>query len=31
MDAVTGRDIVRRWADNPLIAIEDVPFRCADI
>ena len=31
MDGSTGRDVVRRWTDNPIIAIEDVPFRCGDI
>ncbi len=26
-----GRDIVHRWEGNPLIKLEDVGFRCADI
>jgi len=31
MEEQCGRDIVRRWADNPLITLEDVPFRCSDV
>ncbi|MGB2824604.1 MAG: glycoside hydrolase family 130 protein [Phycisphaerae bacterium] len=31
MDRPCGRDVVRRWPDNPLITIEDLPFRCSDI
>lgn len=31
MNASPGRDVVRRWRDNPLITIEDLPFRCSDI
>lgn len=31
MDESTGRDVVHRWADNPLITIDDVPFRCSDV
>ncbi len=31
MDRYRGRDIVKRWAENPLIAIEDLPFQCSDI
>ena len=27
----TGQDIVERWPDNPLIALEDVPFQCSDV
>lgn len=26
-----GRDIVHRWEGNPLLGIEDVTFRCADL
>lgn len=31
MDTSSGRDVVHRWTDNPLIAIEDIPFRCGAI
>jgi len=31
MDEHCGRDIVSRWPDNPLITIEDIPFRCSDV
>jgi len=31
MDTRVGRDIVRRWVDNPLITLEDLPFRSSDI
>jgi len=31
MEGSAGRDVVRRWAENPLITIEDIPFRCSDI
>lgn len=31
MDLVVGRDVVRRWPENPLLSIEDVPFRCSDV
>lgn len=27
----SGRDIVHRWEENPIIDIEDIPFRCSDI
>lgn len=26
-----GRDVIHRYKGNPLIAIEDLPFRCSDI
>lgn len=25
------RDVIRRWPENPLISLDDLPFRCADI
>jgi len=31
MDTRVGRDVVRRWVDNPLIALEDLPFRSGGI
>ncbi|NIA17518.1 MAG: glycosidase, partial [Planctomycetes bacterium] len=31
MTRKTGRDVVHRYEDNPLIGIEDMPFRCGDI
>jgi predicted GH43/DUF377 family glycosyl hydrolase len=31
MDGSSGPDVVHRWVDNPLIAIEDIPFRCSDV
>lgn len=31
MDTRMSRDVVRRWRDNPLVALEDVPFRCSDV
>lgn len=27
----TGRDVIHRYAKNPLISIEDLPFQCSDI
>ena len=27
----TGRDVIHRYQGNPLISIEDLPFRCSDI
>ena len=31
MERSSGRDVIRRCAGNPLIALADMPFRCADI
>ena len=31
MDIGMGRDIIRRWMDNPLIALEDLPIRSSGI
>jgi len=31
MDGRCGRDVVRRWVDNPLIALEDLGFPSSDI
>ena len=31
MEGRTGQDVIRRWVDNPLIALEDVPFPCSDV
>ncbi|MFP4354580.1 MAG: glycoside hydrolase family 130 protein [Phycisphaerae bacterium] len=31
MDGNPGQDVIRRWVDNPLIALEDLPFACSDI
>lgn len=31
MTEPSGQDVVHRWEDNPLIAIEDLPFRCSDV
>jgi predicted GH43/DUF377 family glycosyl hydrolase len=31
MDGKPGQDVIRRWPDNPLIALEDVPFQCSDV
>jgi len=31
MDTIPGRDLVRRWPDNPLITIDDLPIRCSDV
>lgn len=28
---LTGRDVINRYQDNPLITIEDLPFVCSDI
>jgi len=27
----TGRDIVHRWEGNPVITVEDIPFRCNSV
>ena len=31
MYCVSGRDVIGRCASNPLISMEDLPFRCSDI
>ena len=31
MDHGIGRDVIRRWAGNPLITVEDLRFQCSDI
>ena len=31
METRMGHDVIRRWVDNPLITLEDLPFQCADI
>ena len=31
MDVTMGRDIIRRWPDNPIIALQDLPRRSSDI
>jgi len=31
MDGTSGRDIIRRWAGNPLITPSDLSFQCSDI
>ncbi|MCD4669606.1 MAG: glycoside hydrolase family 130 protein [Actinomycetia bacterium] len=31
MTKYAGRDIIHRWKSNPLITIEDLPFKCSDI
>ena len=31
MDGVPVGDVIRRSSSNPLIALEDIPFRCSDI
>ena len=31
MSIRTGRDIVHRWAGNPLIDIQDLSFPCSDV
>ena len=27
----TGQDVIQRYANNPLISINDLPMRCSDI
>jgi len=31
MDARPGRDVIHRFATNPLVGLRDLPFRCSDI
>ena len=31
MDGSTGHDVIVRYADNPVIGLDDLPFRCSDI
>lgn len=31
MDTGLGQDVVQRYVDNPLIALEDLPLKCSDI
>lgn len=31
MDGRPGQDVISRWVDNPLIALEDLPFACSDV
>lgn len=28
---LSGRDIVHRWEENPIITVEDIPFRCNSV
>jgi predicted GH43/DUF377 family glycosyl hydrolase len=31
MEGRFGRDVIERWAGNPLIALEDMGFQCSDV
>ncbi len=31
MPRISGRDVIHRWEGNPMITVEDIPFRCNSV